>query len=85
MKDANGTIYAAILIAASTTLASEYVQHKPVRYGRTILGAFGVGLGLSVVATGSPDIANQLAWLIILTSILVNGEPIFAEIGKRTK
>ena len=82
--NANATILAAVLIAAGSTLAADRLKNKPVRYGRTTLGALGLGFGLSVVATGAPNIANQLAWLIIITSVLVNGQPIFDRITAAT-
>ena len=81
----NNTILAAVLIAGTTTLASEYLRHQHVRYGRTITGALAAGLGLSLVAIGSPEVAQGLATLIIITSILVNGEPIFTAINKGVK
>jgi hypothetical protein len=78
-------ILSAVVIAATTTLASEYLRHQPVRYGRTITGALATGLGLSLIDTGSPEVAQGLATLIIITSILVNGEPIFTALNKGVK
>lgn len=85
MKDANSTILAAVIIAGTSTLVAQQLTHKPIKYARTILGAVGLGFGLSVVATASPDIAYNLAWLIIITSVLVNGTPIFDRVSKATK
>jgi hypothetical protein len=84
MKNANATILAAVIIAAGSTLAAQQLQHKQLQYARTLLGAAGLGFGLSVVATASPDVADGLAWLIIITSLLVNGQPIFDRISLAT-
>jgi len=84
MKNVNGVILASVIIAATSTLVAQELRHKPIQYGRTLLGAIGVGFGLSVVATTAPNIADQLAWLIIISSLLVNGEPIFAKIATAT-
>lgn len=81
----NSTILAAVIIAGTTTLAADYLRHKPVRYGRTITGALAMGLGLSLVATGSPEVANGLSVLVIVTSVIVNGEPIFKAVNKGVK
>jgi hypothetical protein len=78
-------ILTAVVLAASTTLAAEYLQHKPVRYGRTLTGAIGVGIGLSLIDAGSPQVAEGLAYLIIVSSVLVNGGPIFAAVSKGVK
>lgn len=77
-------ILAAVIIGAGSTLLSDFIQKKPVRYGRTLLGAAGLGFGLSVVATAADDVADGLAWLIIITSVLVNGQPIFDTLNKAT-
>jgi hypothetical protein len=84
MKNASATILAAVLIAGATTLVAEELRHQPVRYARTLLGVAGLGFGLSLVATASPDVADQLAWLIIITSVLVNGQPIFDRLATAT-
>jgi len=82
---ANQTILLAVILAGSTTLAAEYLTHKPVRYGRTITGALAMGIGLSLVETASPEVASGLATLVILTAILVNGTPIFTAINRGVK
>lgn len=84
MKNASATILAAVLIAGVSTLVAEELNHQPIRYARTFLGVAGLGFGLSLVATVSPDVADQLSWLIIITSVLVNGQPIFDRIAKAT-
>jgi hypothetical protein len=84
MKNASATILTAVLIAAVSTLAAQELRHQPIRYARTLLGATGLGFGLSLVATASPDVADQLAWLIIITSLLVNGQPIFDRLATAT-
>ena len=82
---AKGLILVAVLMAAGSTLASDYLRKKPVRYARTLLAAAGLGFALSIVDTASDDVAEALAWLIIITSVLVNGQPIFDKINQATK
>jgi len=72
----NATILLAVLLAGSTTLAAEHYRHEPVKFGRTIAGALGMGFFLSLIATGSPEIAQGLAYVIMISATLVNGEPI---------
>jgi len=85
MSSNNSLILAAVIIAATSTLVAQELNHKELKYARTLLGAMGVGLGLSLTATASPEVANGLAWLIIITSVLVNGQPIFDRISQATK
>lgn len=81
----NGIILAAVFVTAGTTLAGQYLSHKPVKWGRTITGALGLGLGLSIIDTGAPKVAEGIAYLTIITSILVNGEPIFNRVSEGLK
>jgi hypothetical protein len=78
-------ILTAVLLAATTTLAAEYLQHKPMRYGRTLTGAMGLGIGLSLLDAGSPQVAEGLAYLVIISSVLINGAPIFEAVSKGVK
>ena len=85
MKNTNSLILAAVIIAAGSTLVKQELKHEQLRYARTLLGAFGLGFGLSVIGTASPDVADGIAWLVIITSVLVNGQPIFDKINQATK
>jgi hypothetical protein len=85
MSNNNSLILSAVIIAGTSTLVAQELNHKPLKYARTLLGAIGLGLGLSIVATAAPDIADGLAWLIIITSVLVNGQPIFDRVSQATK
>jgi hypothetical protein len=78
----NQTILLAVLLAGTTTLAAEYYRHEPVKYGRTIAGAVGMGFFLSLLATGSPEVAQGLAYVIMISATLVNGEPILNALSK---
>lgn len=78
-------ILTAVVLAAGTTLTAQYLRHKPVKYGRTITGAMGLGLGLSLIDTGAPNVAEGLAYLVIITSVIVNGQPIFNRISEGLK
>lgn len=82
--NANSLILSAVIIAATSTLVRQQLNHEPLKYARTILGAFGLGFGLSLTATASPDVADGIAWLVIITSVLVNGQPIFDRINQET-
>ena len=79
---AKSLILAAVLIAGGSTLAAEYLNKKPVRYGRTLLGMAGLGFALSVIDTASDEVAEAFAWLIIITSVVVNGAPILDRINQ---
>ena len=83
--NSNDVILTAVVLAAGTTLTAQYLNHKPVKFGRTITGAMGLGIGLSLIDTGAPDVAQGLAYLVILTSILVNGQPLFNRISEGLK
>lgn len=83
--NANQVILLTVILAGTTTLTAEYLQKKPVKYGRTITGALGMGFFLSLIATGSPDIAKQLSYVILISVILVNGTPILEAINKGVK
>ena len=78
-------ILTAVVLAAGTTLAAQALENKPIKYGRTITGAMGLGIGLSLIDTGAPNVAQGLAYLVILTSVLVNGQPIFKRVSEGLK
>jgi hypothetical protein len=78
----NQTILLAVLLAGTTTLSAQYLRHEPVKYGRTIVGALGMGFFLSLLATGSPEVAQGLAYVIMISATLVNGEPILTALNK---
>ena len=73
----------AILARASHGIAP--TNAKGGTYGKIILGTFIAGAMLSVLTGRAEELAAMLAWVAAITSVLVNGQSVFAAISKVTR
>ena len=74
-------IWTTVAVASGSALGADYYEGKPVS-GKIILGGFGLGLVLSLANLASERVTVALSWVIILSSLLVNGGRILNARGK---
>lgn len=69
----SSVVLTSVIVTAASSVWANVKEHKPGKVPRIILGAFGVGLVLTVVSTASAKVGTALAWLVMLGAVLVNG------------
>lgn len=70
----------AIAVSATIVIASRWVQKKPLD-AKVGLGAVFAVVGLTVIDTYSPAIGKGLAAIVLITTIIVDGPPVFAAVN----
>lgn len=79
------TVVLACAVMYGTTISRQILNKEPVTYWRPLIAALGVGFVLSLIQAGAPKLAQSLAWLLIVSAVLVNGQPLLkraSQIGK---
>ena len=79
----NSLILLACVTMAGTTISKHTLdkQHPKVRWVQVSLAALLVGVFLSFIASAAEPVARNLAWLLIVSSLLINGKPLLTTIG----
>lgn len=83
----NGTTIPVLLTGGMAFIARAAKGAAPTNsrgggYGKIILGTFVVGAMLSALQGEPERIATMLAWVAAITSVIVNGEVVFAAVSK---
>lgn len=71
-------------VAFASTMGALYYERKLGRdkLPKAVLGAFGIGLILSLINSASDQVGRALCWLIIIGALSYNGARIVAARGK---
>jgi len=77
----SSTIVLAVAVLYGTTLSKQVIKGEPVTPWRPLIGALGVGFFLSLIAAGNDKIATSMSWLVIVSSVLINGQPLLSKIS----
>lgn len=77
----SSTIVLAVAVMYGTTISRQVIKKEPVTVWRPLIGALAAGFFLSLVAAGNDRIATYLSWLVIVSSVLVNGQPLLSKIS----
>ena len=68
-------------LAVAPAILAGFAKQKGIPV-KTLVGAFVYALALSLVGSWNGEVANALAWLIAITSILLNGATLFKIVDK---
>ena len=82
----SSTVMVGLTVAVGTTLLRQTVNGDPhgrgSAYMRTLVGGFLLGAALFGVNEFAPGIASGFAILVMVTSLMVNGEKVFTSLAK---
>lgn len=83
----NGTTVPVLLTGGMAVLARAVHGAGPTNtrggsYGKIILGTFVIGAMLSALQGRIEEVATAIAWVAAITSILVNGQTVFAGVSR---
>jgi hypothetical protein len=73
-------IVTAMAASAAIVVASRWTQSKPLD-AKVGLGALFATVALSVIDSYAPVVAKGLAAIILVTTIIVDGPPVFAAVN----
>jgi hypothetical protein len=77
----------AVLAVGGITAAGSYITKDQPNHdfspARIVLGTAGLGLFLAAIESVSPDVARGFAVLLIVSVLLINGQPVFQFISQR--
>lgn len=75
------TIAASLVGATAITYIRDVAVKQPTTF-QPLLGMFYLGTGLFAIGMWSSDVAKYLAFLVLITSIVLNGAPVFGVVKK---
>jgi len=79
MSDSKG-IVTAMAVSATIVVGSQWAQGKPLD-ARVAIGALFATIFLSTLHTYSPQLGNGITAIVFVTTIVVDGPPLFAAIS----
>lgn len=80
----NNVIIGSVITATTVTYIKQILEKEPLTV-KPLFGGFFVGIGLFAIGSVSPETAKGLAVLILVTSVVLNGAPLFTAANKLVK
>lgn len=71
---------AASIIAGALTVAGTYARGKTPNMD-TAVGVAGMAIGLGLIDSMSPDLAQKFGWLVIVAVALYHAKPLFEAVS----